>query len=102
MDAPRSVARWARNFRSQGSFASALVESGFMQRYLSTEREIRTEGNEGNKDFVPFVAFCKNYSPSRGGNSKVVFPFSSITRYAGNGLPAFEMKPFSRSVLPSV
>src|SRR5262245_17504002 len=32
-----------------------------------------------------------DYSPSRGGNSNVILPFLSITRNAGNGLPALEM-----------
>src|ERR1043165_7981115 len=37
-------------------------------------------------------------SPSRGTNSNVTLPISSITRYAGNGRPALEMNSRNRSV----
>src|SRR3974390_2259858 len=37
-------------------------------------------------------------SSSRGGKSKVILPLSSMTRWAGKGRPALEMKFVSRSV----
>src|SRR5208283_1422143 len=45
------------------------------------------------------TAYFDSISPSRGGNSNVILPLSSITRYAGNGLPALEMNLSISSVL---
>ncbi len=47
------------------------------------------------------LASASNYHSSRGGNSNVIFPLPSITKNAGNGLPAFDINFSSRSLLPS-